>query len=68
MTTGKVKWFNDKKGYGFIQPDEGGADVFVHITAVTKAGFSALKENDHLVYEIQDDRGRKIAANLKKVL
>ena len=68
MTTGKVKWFNNKKGYGFIQPDAGGADVFVHITAVTKAGFSGLKENDHLVYEIQDDRGRKIAANLKKVL
>ena len=67
MTTGKVKWFNNKKGYGFIQPDAGGADVFLHITAVTKAGFSSLKENDHLVYEIQDDRGRKIAANLKKV-
>ena len=67
MTTGKVKWFNNKKGYGFIQPDAGGADVFVHITAVIKAGFSSLKENDHLVYEIQDDRGRKIAANLKKV-
>ena len=67
MTTGKVKWFNNKKGYGFIQPDEGGADVFVHITAVTKAGLSSLNENDHLGYDIQDDRGRKIAANLQKI-
>ena len=51
MATGTVKWFNSTKGYGFIQPDAGGADVFVHITAVEKAGFRGLNDGEKLSYE-----------------
>ena len=59
MATGTVKWFNSTKGYGFIQPDGGGKDVFVHISAVEKAGFSSLAEGAKVSYEIVSDRGKK---------
>lgn len=69
MSTGTVKWFNTQKGYGFIQPDEGGQDVFVHITAVERAGMSDLKEGQKIGYEILTDRktGRASAGNLKAI-
>ena len=64
---GKVKWFNDQKGYGFIQPDNGGKDVFVHITAVERAGMRGLVEGQKISYEIETDRrtGKQSAGNLK---
>lgn len=66
MATGTVKWFNSEKGYGFIAPDEGGKDVFVHITAVQAAGLDGLKDNQKVSYEIQEGRdGRSSAANLQ---
>jgi CspA family cold shock protein len=60
-----VKWFNATKGFGFIQPDGGGKDVFVHVTAVTRAGLNTLKEGDKLSYDIATERGRSAAVNLK---
>ena len=65
MATGTVKWFNKKKGYGFITPDEGGNDVFVHITAVQKAGLKTLKENAKISYELMEEKGKTVAGNLK---
>jgi len=65
MATGTVKWFNAEKGYGFIVPDEGGKDVFVHITAVEEAGFKTLDEGQKLEFELQDNRGKQAATNLK---
>lgn len=66
MPTGKVKWFNDTKGYGFIEPDTGGKDVFVHISAIEKSGLTALPENTKVSYEIQSGRdGRENATDLK---
>tara|TARA_Y100000590_G_scaffold470314_1_gene663631 strand:+ start:78453 stop:78662 length:210 start_codon:yes stop_codon:yes gene_type:complete len=62
--TGTVKWFNTTKGYGFIQPEDGGADVFVHISAVEQAGWKSLDEGQKVGYEIQENRGKKAAANL----
>ena len=56
MATGKVKWFNDQKGYGFIAPDNGGKDVFVHISAVERAGLGTLNEGQKLSYEVVSDR------------
>ena len=56
MATGKVKWFNATKGYGFIAPDEGGKDVFVHITAVQRSGIPELSENMKISFEIQPDK------------
>jgi CspA family cold shock protein len=65
MPTGKVKWFNHAKGYGFIQPDEGGNDVFVHITALHKSDIQGLNENDSVSYDLIDGRdGRSAADNL----
>lgn len=66
MATGTVKWFNATKGYGFITPDEGGADVFVHISAVERAGFNGLKEGQKLQYEIVTNKGRQSADNLQE--
>jgi len=67
MATGKVKWFNAQKGYGFIQPTTGGADVFVHITAVERAGMDGLQEGQTLSYELeQGQRGRVSAVNLRQ--
>jgi len=67
MATGTVKWFNTTKGYGFIQPEAGGPDVFVHISAVERAGLSSLNEGQKVSYEIQNDpkRGKSSAVNLK---
>ena len=65
MAIGIVKWFNPTKGYGFIQPDTGGRDVFVHISAVEKAGLSTLSEGAKLSYDIVANRGKEPAENLK---
>ena len=63
MQTGTVKWFNGQKGYGFIQPDDGGNDVFVHISAVERAGFAGLHEGQKLSFEVQrDPRSGKMSA------
>jgi cold shock protein len=62
MSSGTVKWFNGQKGYGFIQPDEGGADVFVHISAVERAGLTSLREGQKINYETERGRNGKIAA------
>ncbi len=56
MATGKVKWFNDQKGYGFIAPDNGGKDIFVHISAVERAGLRSLAENQAVSFEVTTDR------------
>jgi cold shock protein len=68
MATGTVKWFNGQKGFGFIQPDGGGPDVFVHISAVERAGLNNLNEGDKISYEIVADKrsGKSSADNLKK--
>ena len=67
MATGTVKWFNEQKGYGFIQPDDGGRDVFVHISAVERSVMRGLAEGQKVAYELQADRrtGKESAANLK---
>ena len=65
MATGTVKWFNATKGYGFIQPDKGGKDVFVHISAVEKAGLSSLNEGDKVSYEEKENRGKMSAESLR---
>jgi CspA family cold shock protein len=65
MATGTVKWFNPTKGYGFIQPQGGGQDVFVQISAVERAGLSTLNEGQHVEYEIVSNRGKSSAENLK---
>lgn len=66
MPTGTVKFFNEHKGYGFIQPDEGGNDAFVHISAVENSGMSTLRDNQRVSYDLEPDkRGRVSAVNLK---
>ncbi len=65
MASGTVKWFNATKGYGFIQPDDGGKDVFVHISAVEKAGLRGLNEGQKLSFELKDERGKTAAVDLK---
>jgi cold shock protein len=65
MAQGTVKWFNPTKGYGFIQPQGGGKDVFVHISAVERAGLSTLNEGQVVQYEIVSNRGKESAENLK---
>jgi CspA family cold shock protein len=65
MAQGTVKWFNPTKGYGFIQPQGGGKDVFVHISAVERAGLSTLNEGQTVQYEIVSNRGKESAENLK---
>ena len=68
MANGTVKWFNGQKGYGFIQPDEGGSDVFVHISAVERAGLQTLKEGQKMSFDTEKGRNGKIAAvNLRAV-
>jgi CspA family cold shock protein len=67
MATGTVKWFNATKGFGFIQPEEGGQDVFVHISAVERAGMSTLNEGQRISYEVETDRrsGKQAAGQLR---
>ena len=65
VATGIVKWFNPAKGFGFIQPDAGGKDVFVHISAVEKAGLSTLNEGAKVSYEEKENRGKMSAENLR---
>ena len=65
MNTGTVKWFNSQKGFGFIQPDQGSQDVFVHISAVERAGMSTLNEGQRLTYEVVTERGKQAASNLQ---
>jgi CspA family cold shock protein len=65
MPTGTVKWFNPTKGYGFIQPQDGGKDVFVHISAVERAGLTSLNEGQVVEYELVTNRGKQAAENLK---
>ena len=65
MAKGTVKWFNLAKGYGFIQPEGGGKDVFVHISAVERAGLGSLNEGQTIEYEIVSNRGKESADNLK---
>ena len=66
VALGTVKWFNQQKGYGFIKPDEGGSDVFVHITAVEKAGYTGLADGARISYELLPDRkGKQTAQNLR---
>ena len=65
MATGTVKFFNSQKGFGFIQPADGGKDVFVHISAVERAGLSTLNEGQIVQYEITSNRGKESAENLK---
>ncbi len=65
MATGTVKFFNTQKGFGFIQPSDGGPDVFVHVTAVERAGLGTLKEGQKVSFEVITERGKKAASNLK---
>ncbi|HEX2351880.1 MAG TPA: cold-shock protein [Xanthobacteraceae bacterium] len=65
MATGTVKWFNPSKGYGFIAPQDGGKDVFVHISAVERAGLTSLNEGQVIEYEVVSNRGKQAAENLK---
>jgi CspA family cold shock protein len=65
MANGTVKWFNPTKGFGFIQPDQGGADVFVHISALEKAGLRTLDEGQKVSYELATEKGKTSAVNLK---
>ena len=67
MTTGTVKWFNATKGFGFIQPDDGGNDVFVHISAVERSGMTTLREGQKVSFETMVERGKTAATNLKAV-
>ncbi len=65
MATGTVKWFNTTKGFGFIQPEDGGADVFVHISAVERAGLRSLNEGQRVSFDIVKERGKSAAGNLQ---
>ena len=68
MPNGTVKWFNTKKGFGFIEPEDGGKDVFVHISAVEASGLAGLEDNQKVTFELQEGRdGRQMAGDLKAV-
>jgi cold shock protein len=67
MATGTVKWFNLDKGYGFITPQDGGKDVFLHITAVQAAGLNSVNDGQKVSYDVVTERGKQAAANLKKL-
>ena len=65
LAIGKVKWFDGRKGYGFIQPEAGGKDVFVHVSAVERSGLDGLVEGQRVSYEVAEQRGKQAAVNLK---
>lgn len=65
MATGTVKWFNTTKGYGFIQPDDGGKDVFVHISAVERAGLRGLNDGQKVSFNLKEERGKVAAVDLQ---
>lgn len=67
MMNGSVKWFNDTKGYGFITPEDGGKDVFVHISSVEKSGLISLKEGQRVSFETAQNKGKTSAVNIKLV-
>jgi len=67
MPTGKIKWFNPTKGYGFIENDAGGKDVFLHISALEEAGIETLREGEAVSFDIGENRGKENATNVKKV-
>ena len=67
MATGKIKWFNPTKGYGFIENDAGGKDVFLHISALEEAGIDQLQEGEAVSFEIGENRGKENSINVKKV-
>lgn len=69
MSTGTVKWFNEQKGYGFIQPDDGGKDIFVHISAVQRSGLQGLRDGQKVSFELEADRrtGKMAAVNLQAI-
>jgi CspA family cold shock protein len=67
MSTGTVKWFNSTKGFGFVKPDDSGADVFIHISAVQKAGLQGLDEGQRISFDTEDNKGRKAAGNISLI-
>ena len=67
MSNGKIKWFNPTKGYGFIENDEGGKDIFLHVSALEEAGINTLQEGEAVSYEIGENRGKDTAINIKKI-
>ena len=67
MSNGKIKWFNPTKGYGFIENDAGGKDVFLHISALEEAGIDSLQEGEAISFEIGENRGKKNAINITKI-
>ncbi len=67
MSNGKIKWFNPTKGYGFIENDAGGKDVFLHVSALEQAGIDTLEEGEAVSFEIGEDRGKKNAINITKI-
>jgi len=68
MTTGKIKWFNPTKGYGFIENNTGGKDVFLHVSALEEAGIETLQEGEEIEFEIGENRGKENAINVKKIV
>ncbi|HFB54769.1 MAG TPA: cold-shock protein [Hellea balneolensis] len=64
MANGTVKWFNSAKGYGFIEPEDGGKDIFVHISAVEKAGLRGLSDGQKVTFDMEENRGREAAGNI----
>jgi len=66
MATGTVKWFNPSKGFGFIEPEDGGKDIFVHISAVEQAGLRSLNEGQKIEFDVKEEKGKESACNLKE--
>jgi|TARA_B100000315_G_C14552063_1_gene576333 CspA family cold shock protein len=67
MTQGKIKWFDSKKGYGFITPDDGSRDAFLHVSALQKAGIDSLEEGEAVTYELAEERGKQSATDIQKI-